>query len=230
MKYYMIKILQETFIKINEETKKIPICIFYDGITSTKDLFIKNLKIYVVFQKTEEIYINEQYEMLDSNDNIRIITVKTINLNDLSSNNKYMTAFIFSYIDNMFGITKNNINFVENILKSLTIRKIIISLKDKIYNNVIKLEKQKNFDDEFKELCLINVRLIDIITSLLNEQDLKKAIDNSHNNIEKQSKDFIDNNSSSKKSINDIVNYFKKIIKYIDNCLNKENIYERKEL
>lgn len=226
----MIKILQETFIKINEETKKIPICIFYDGITSTKDLFIKNLKIYVVFQKTEEIYINEQYEMLDSNDNIRIITVKTINLNDLSSNNKYMTAFIFSYIDNMFGITKNNINFVENILKSLTIRKIIISLKDKIYNNVIKLEKQKNFDDEFKELCLINVRLIDIITSLLNEQDLKKAIDNSHNNIEKQSKDFIDNNSSSKKSINDIVNYFKKIIKYIDNCLNKENIYERKEL
>ena len=223
----MNKIMQEAFNYAYNETNKIPIFIFYDGMTSSKDLLTRNLKLYFVYRNQDDFYLKETRIFIDENNVEREVTIKAIKFDDFKTNNKYLTAFLLAVKENNFSLVKKTYQEqIEKKLNSLGFKAFITVLRDKLYNNTVKLEKMAIFDDLAKEYTLVNVRINEIITSLFENPDLDKALVNAKTLVEdaekknkdklKEEKDKEQTKEDLKKALQDVVKSFYQAIKQID--------------
>ena len=223
----MNKIMQEAFNYAYNETNKTPIFVFYDGITSSKDLLTRNLKLYFVYRNQDDFYLKETRIFADENNVEREVTIKAIKFDDFKTNNKYLTAFLLALKENNFSLVKKTYQEqVEKKLNSLGFKAFITALRDKLYNNTVKLEKMAIFDDLAKEYTLVNVRINEIITSLFENPDLDKALVNAKTLVEdaekknknklKEEKDKEQTEEDLKKALQDVVKSFYQAIKQID--------------
>lgn len=229
----MDKILQEACNYTYRETGKVPIFAFYDGMTSSNALTTKNLKIYFVFENTNDFYYKDVVTFFDKNNLERRVTIKAISLDNFKENKKYLTSFIFAMVENNYGILKKELQTqMQEIISVVSLKDLIVNLKDKMYNNTLKLQKETDFTDYAKELSMVNIRINGIIISLLEQPEIDTALEKALEVLNQVDFNSVEKNIGNQevKTIKDVIAYFMAIIQLVEIRLAECDEPERRDL
>lgn len=214
----MRKILQDSYNQILNEVQRNPLFLFFDGLTSSNDIITKNLKMYSVFADHEQIYFNDTFELVDGNNRPRTVKVKGITLNNFLNNKKYKASFVLANVENNFAVTNDSvIEKINPVFKKISFKEVIKVIKDKIYNNTIKLEKENQLTEYAKELCLVNIRLIEIATSLFEEPNFITATAKAREITSAKANEM--KSADATKTYSDMINFFKQIVASLNNLI-----------